>query len=69
MTQHEFFEKVRKTGGRAYLVGGAVRDMLLGKEPHDKDYVVCGVTEQQFASAFSPIRVGKSFPVFFDRDR
>lgn len=64
MTQYEFFEKVRKTGGRAYLVGGAVRDMLLGKEPHDKDYVVCGVTEQQFASAFSPIRVGKSFPVF-----
>ena len=25
-----------------YLVGGAVRDMLLGLEPKDKDYVVIG---------------------------
>ena len=64
MTEREFFETVRNYGGRAYLVGGAVRDMLLGKEPHDKDYVVCGLTEEQFTQAFFSLRVGKSFPVF-----
>ena len=27
---------------KTYLVGGAVRDMLMGLEPKDKDYVVVG---------------------------
>src|SRR5690606_5280357 len=46
-----------------YLVGGAVRDRLLGIEPGDNDYVVVGETpESMLAAGFSP--VGRDFPVF-----
>lgn len=48
---------------KIYLVGGAVRDKLLGKEPHDKDYVVVGSTvEEMLSLGFT--QVGKDFPVF-----
>jgi len=46
-----------------YLVGGAVRDLLLGCTPGDRDYVVVGETpEAMLAAGFRP--VGKDFPVF-----
>lgn len=46
-----------------YLVGGAVRDKLLGLEPQDRDWVVVGATpEEMLAQGFRP--VGKDFPVF-----
>ncbi len=46
-----------------YLVGGAVRDNLLGLTIKDKDYVVVGSTpEAMAAQGFLPI--GKDFPVF-----
>lgn len=46
-----------------YLVGGAVRDILLGHEPKDKDYVVVGSDAQEMLSlGFS--QVGADFPVF-----
>lgn len=48
---------------QVYLVGGAVRDELLGFAVKDKDYVVVGSTpEQMLAEGFKP--VGKDFPVF-----
>ncbi len=48
---------------RVYLVGGAVRDRLLGYPYHEKDYVVVGATpEQLIAQGYQP--VGKDFPVF-----
>ncbi|MBB5014702.1 multifunctional CCA addition/repair protein [Rehaibacterium terrae] len=48
---------------RAYLVGGAVRDRLLGREGGDRDWVVVGATpEQMLAQGFKP--VGRDFPVF-----
>ncbi|OGV78035.1 MAG: multifunctional CCA tRNA nucleotidyl transferase/2'3'-cyclic phosphodiesterase/2'nucleotidase/phosphatase [Methylotenera sp. RIFCSPLOWO2_02_FULL_45_14] len=48
---------------QAYLVGGAVRDELLGFAVKDKDYVVVGSTpEAMVAAGFRP--VGKDFPVF-----
>ena len=48
---------------QVYLVGGAVRDHLLGHPYHEKDYVVVGATpEQLLAQGFQP--VGKDFPVF-----
>lgn len=48
---------------KTYLVGGAVRDKLLGKEPHDKDYVVVGsAIEEMLSLGFT--QVGKDFPVF-----
>ena len=46
-----------------YLVGGAVRDRLLGLEPGDNDHVVVGATpEEMLALGFRP--VGRDFPVF-----
>jgi tRNA nucleotidyltransferase (CCA-adding enzyme) len=47
----------------AYVVGGAVRDQLLGLPVRDKDFVVVGATpEEMVAAGFRP--VGKDFPVF-----
>ena len=46
-----------------YLVGGAVRDQLLGHPYHEKDYVVVGATPEQLLNlGYQP--VGKDFPVF-----
>lgn len=48
---------------RSYLVGGAVRDRLLGRALRDRDWVVVGATpEQMLAQGFRP--VGADFPVF-----
>ena len=45
------------------MVGGAVRDALLGLAVKDRDYVVVGATPQQMqALGYRP--VGKDFPVF-----
>ena len=46
-----------------YMVGGAVRDRLLGRPVNDRDWVVVGATpEQMAAQGFVP--VGRDFPVF-----
>jgi tRNA nucleotidyltransferase (CCA-adding enzyme) len=48
---------------KTYVVGGAVRDELLGLAVKDRDWVVVGATpEQMLARGFRP--VGKDFPVF-----
>jgi len=48
---------------RTYLVGGAVRDTLLGLEVKERDWVVVGETPDSLvAQGFRP--VGKDFPVF-----
>jgi len=48
---------------RSYVVGGAVRDALLGIPVKDHDHVVVGATPEQMVKAgFRP--VGKDFPVF-----
>jgi len=48
---------------KSYVVGGAVRDRLLGLPVKDRDHVVVGATpEQMVAQGFRP--VGKDFPVF-----
>ncbi|TKB47178.1 multifunctional CCA addition/repair protein [Thalassotalea mangrovi] len=50
-----------------YLVGGAVRDQLLGRPVYDRDWVVVGATAQQMLDRqFTP--VGKDFPVFLHPD-
>lgn len=46
-----------------YLVGGYVRDKILGKEPHDKDYVVVGSTVEEMLE-LGYKSVGNNFPVF-----
>lgn len=50
-----------------YLVGGAVRDRLLGLEVKDHDWVVVGATpDEMLARGFKP--VGQDFPVFLHPD-
>jgi tRNA nucleotidyltransferase (CCA-adding enzyme) len=50
-----------------YLVGGAVRDRLLGRPHLERDFVVVGATpEQLLARGYRP--VGKDFPVFLHPD-
>ncbi len=52
---------------KTYVVGGAVRDALLGLPVKDKDYVVVGATPDDMrAAGFTP--VGKDFPVFLHPD-
>jgi len=52
---------------RIYVVGGAVRDALLGLPVQDRDHVVVGATpEAMLAAGFRP--VGKDFPVFLHPD-
>ena len=65
MTEQEFGQSVARAGGRAYIVGGWVRDYLMGRNPHDKDYVITGLNQQQFQQAFPHSwLVGNAFPVF-----
>lgn len=48
---------------QTYLVGGSVRDHLLGLPAVDRDYVVVGATpEAMIAAGYQP--VGRDFPVF-----
>jgi tRNA nucleotidyltransferase (CCA-adding enzyme) len=57
----------RESRLEVYLVGGAVRDELLGLPVHERDWVVVGATaEQMLAQGYRP--VGKDFPVFLHPD-
>jgi tRNA nucleotidyltransferase (CCA-adding enzyme) len=52
---------------KAYIVGGYVRDRLLGLTPADRDWVVVGETpESMLAQGFK--LAGKGFPVFLHPD-
>jgi tRNA nucleotidyltransferase (CCA-adding enzyme) len=48
---------------KVYLVGGAVRDELLGRAARERDWVVVGATPQQMLDA-GYRQVGRDFPVF-----
>ncbi|MDQ1728280.1 MAG: hypothetical protein QOD33_405 [Pyrinomonadaceae bacterium] len=59
---------VRDAGGRALLVGGCVRDPILGLEPKDWDLEVYGLepaTLRTLLDAFGPVNVaGEAFTVY-----
>jgi tRNA nucleotidyltransferase (CCA-adding enzyme) len=59
---------VRTASGRALVVGGFVRDRLLGLEAKDLDIEVFGIPADQLPSLIAPFgqvqAVGQSFPVF-----
>ena len=45
-------DELEKNGYKAYVVGGAVRDMLLGKQPHDYD-ITTNATPEEIKSVFA----------------
>ena len=49
-------DTLHQAGWEAYLVGGCVRDMLMGLEPHDWD-ITTNALPQQVISVFSSCRV------------
>ena len=52
--RQEIAEYVRGLGLDAYLVGGAVRDELLGYDSKDADFLVLGVDTEQLRDALTP---------------
>jgi tRNA nucleotidyltransferase (CCA-adding enzyme) len=52
---------------KAWIVGGAVRDRLLGEPVNDRDWVVVGARPQDLLDA-GYLPVGKDFPVFLHPD-
>ena len=58
---------VLPTNAQVYLVGGAVRDRLLGLEPGDRDFVVVGASVEAMLDAGFR-QVGRDFPVFLHPD-
>jgi tRNA nucleotidyltransferase (CCA-adding enzyme) len=61
-------ESVRRSGGRTWVVGGTVRDLVLGRQPRDLDIEVTGLPPGQLhtllSEQFSVQFVGKAFSVF-----
>ena len=65
MTILEIARKIENAGGRLYIVGGTVRDKILGKENKDEDYCVTGITKEEFMKIFPEAKFrGKFFEVF-----
>lgn len=57
--------KIKEKGGNLYLVGGAVRDELLGKKVHDEDYCIVGLSIEEFEELFpNAFKRGKFFGVY-----
>ncbi len=52
---------------KTYLVGGAVRDELLGRKVLERDHVVVGASEREMLR-HGFVRVGHAFPVFLHPD-
>ena len=65
MQVQQIAEKIKQKGGCLYLVGGAIRDELIGKTIYDKDYCVTGISNEVFLELFPHAKIlGKSFEVF-----
>jgi len=61
----EISKLIKENGGNIYLVGGAVRDRILGKEIKDEDYCVTGLSAEEFVKIFPKAKIqGKAFSVF-----
>jgi len=61
----EIANLIKENGGTLYLVGGAIRDRLLGKEVTDEDYVITGLDKETFIKLFpDSIKKGAFFEVF-----
>ncbi|HET9314019.1 MAG TPA: hypothetical protein VFQ51_00455, partial [Vicinamibacteria bacterium] len=61
-------ERLREAGGRPYIVGGAVRDFLLGRPVHEYDVEVFGLPADRLRAVLEQTgqvnAVGEAFTVF-----
>jgi len=55
----EILDIINKTGAEALIVGGAVRDIILGKEPHDVD-IATNMDMEKVVDIFKSFDIGKS---------
>ena len=64
----ELSRRVKESGGRAMLVGGCVRDELMGVEPKDWDVEVYGIEPEklrEILDTFGEVNVvGEAFTVY-----
>lgn len=61
----EIAKIIKSNGGKLYLVGGAIRDEILKRENHDKDYCVTKISKEKFLELFPNAKIqGKAFEVF-----
>lgn len=65
---HLIEETVRRAGGKTWLVGGSVRDLLQGRQPQDLDIEVTGLSIDRLDALlrehFTVQFVGKAFGIF-----
>jgi tRNA nucleotidyltransferase (CCA-adding enzyme) len=70
---HPILAAIQAAGGQPLIVGGAVRDLLLGHDPKDLDVEVYGLNVERLAAALAPFgridAVGRSFGVLKLRTR
>lgn len=52
MDINKIAEKIALAGGKLYLVGGAIRDEIMGNEIYDRDYCVTGISKEEFQELF-----------------
>ncbi len=65
MSPIEIANLIANNGGRLYLVGGAVRDEIMGRDVSDYDYCIVGLDYDDVMRLFpDALSYGKSFPVF-----
>ena len=55
--------KIQQNGGEAYIVGGAIRDMLLGRKPKDFD-VATSLSPRQVQRLFWNARIVSVSSIF-----
>jgi tRNA nucleotidyltransferase (CCA-adding enzyme) len=64
----EIAQAIRRAGGRAFIVGGWVRDRLRGEPSKDVDVEVYGIRQDDLPALLAPLGrvepVGQSFPVY-----
>lgn len=63
------YQALVEAGGEVYIVGGAVRDAIMGKQPKDIDMVVAGINDKKIEKALEKTGgqlnfTGKQFGVF-----
>lgn len=68
----EAYSALTSAGGQVYIVGGAVRDAIIGKDPHDVDLMVTKLGRNEIESILShlpgsTVFAGKNFGVYHYR--